>query len=154
FLVVGLLVAAAAATAAARASLSEWHGLNLPYFESIVVLVVRLAGGTALTGLALRRQPALHAPALGVRAPTGLHGVDDLLVLVHADDHLPDDDVHHLQTAIEFLHQLAGAVDRLEDVVALLVPRDLVGEALSAPVVGAGNLAVQPRDDFFDLGLD
>src|SRR5882724_12186980 len=45
FLVARFLVAGAAApAAAARSSLSEWHGLNLPHFKSIVVLVVRLAG--------------------------------------------------------------------------------------------------------------
>src|SRR4051794_17068031 len=109
FLVARFLVAGAAASTA-RSSLSEWHDLNLPYFESIVILIVRLTGGTALTRLALRRQPALHAPPFRVGAPAGLHGVDDLLVLVYTDDHLTNDDVHHLETAIEFLHQLAATV--------------------------------------------
>src|SRR4051812_5061526 len=79
FLVARLLVpgAAASTAAAARSSLSEWHGLNLSYFKTVVVLVVRLARGTSLTGLALRRQAALHAPALRVRAAPRLHGVDD-----------------------------------------------------------------------------
>src|SRR4051812_30259893 len=79
FLVAGLLVAGAAASAAAapRSSLSEWHGLNLPHFKTVVVLVVRLARGAALTGLSLGRQAALHAPALRVLAAPRLHGVDD-----------------------------------------------------------------------------
>src|SRR4051812_30655621 len=156
FLVARLLVAGAAApaAAAARSSLSEWHGLNLPHFKTVVVLVVRLARRTPFTRLPLRRQPALDAAALGVAPAARLHGIDDFLVLVDADDHLADDDVHDLEPAIQLLHQLAAAVDRLEDVEALLVARDFVGQALAAPVVGAGDLPVQPRHDVFDLGLD
>src|SRR3954467_2656488 len=77
--------------------------LNLPYFESVVILVVRLTGGTPLTRLALRRQTAFHAGPLGVLPPPRLDRIDDLLVFVDADDHLADDDVHHLQPAIELL---------------------------------------------------
>src|SRR3954452_19740274 len=116
FLLARFLVAAAAAPASARSSLSEWHGLNLPCFKTVVILVVRLAGRTPFTRLPLRRQPALDAAALGVGPAARLHGVDDFLVLVDADDHLADDDVHDLQPAIELLHQLAAAVNRLEDV--------------------------------------
>src|SRR3954468_20337404 len=77
FLVAGLLVAgAAAATAAARSSLSKWHGLNLPYFETVIVLIVRLARRPSLARLALRRQTALHATPFGVLAPPGLDRVD------------------------------------------------------------------------------
>src|SRR3954466_7870563 len=64
FLVARLLVAATAAAtaaAAARSSLSKWHGLHLSHFKAVVVLVVRLAGRPAFTGLALRRQAALDA---------------------------------------------------------------------------------------------
>ena len=48
--------------------------------------------------------------------------------------------VDHLEAAIEFLHQLAGAVDHLEDVDALLVAADLVGQACAAPVLGLVDL--------------
>src|SRR5580765_1565884 len=118
FLVARFLVAGPAAPAAAapRSSLSEWHGLNLPHFKSIVVLIVRLAGRPALARLPLRRQSALDAPALRVGPPSRLDGIDHFLGFVHADDHLTDDDVHHLEPAIQLLHQLAAAVDGLEDV--------------------------------------
>src|SRR5256885_55089 len=71
--------------------------LNLPYFESVVILIVGLTGGTPFARLALRRQTALHTAALRVLPPPRLDRVDDLLGLVDADDHLPDDDVHHFQ---------------------------------------------------------
>src|SRR6185503_15907546 len=62
FLVARLLVAAAA-PAAARSPLSEWH-LNLHPIKPIVIAIFRVARLAAFTRLPLGRQPALHAPAL------------------------------------------------------------------------------------------
>src|SRR5258708_4614223 len=116
FLVPRLLVAPAASTAAAaRASVSEWH-LNLHSVETIVIRIVRLARGTALARLPLWRQPALHAAPLGRGPAPGLRALDDLLLFVDAHDHVPNHLVHHLQPAIQLLHQLARPLDHLEDV--------------------------------------
>src|SRR5438067_12806110 len=57
--------AAAAAAGAARPSVSEWH-LNLRPVEAIVFEVLHIARRTSFARLALRRQPAFHAPPLGV----------------------------------------------------------------------------------------
>ena len=51
-------------------------------------------------------------------------------LLVDADDEVPDDRVGHAQAAIDFLHQLARAGDGLDDVGALAVVADLVGQLL------------------------
>ena len=59
--------------------------------------------------------------------------------------------IHHAQPAIELLHQLAGAVDHVEDVDAFLVMRDLVGQPAAAPVFGLLDLAAQAGDDRLDL---
>src|SRR5205814_2758278 len=91
FLVARFLLAAAAApaAAAARPSLSERH-LNLHPVKSIVVAFVQIARRTAFARLPLRRQAALDAAPLGLGAALGLRPIDDLLFLVHADDHVAD----------------------------------------------------------------
>ena len=61
--------------------------------------------------------------------------------------------VHHPQTPIELLHQLAGSVDHFEDVDALLVVPNLVGEALAAPVLGFLDLAVHARHHGVELAV-
>ena len=83
---------------------------------------------------------AAHARALGHRQ-----------FLVHAHDHVADDDVEHAQPAIELGRQRAGPVDDLEDVDALAVPGDLVGQPAPAPVLGAFDGAAEPIDDGRDL---
>src|SRR5581483_9046580 len=129
-LVAALLVAL---PASAGAALSESH-LNL----RLEVVVVQIVGvdGAPLARLAHGRQPALDAPALRIGLALGARAVDDFLLLVDADDHVADHLVHDAQPAIELLHQLAAAVDDLEDVHALFLVRDLVGETLAAPVLG------------------
>ena len=64
---------------------------------------------------------------------------------------MANDLVDHLEPPIELFHQLAGAVDDLEDVDAFLVAADLVGELAAAPVLGLFDLAVHARHDRFDL---
>jgi hypothetical protein len=64
-----------------------------------------------------------------------------------------NDLVHHFETPIELLHQLAGSVDHLEDVHALLVVPNLVGEALAAPVLGFLDLAVHARHHAVELAV-
>ena len=90
----------------------------------------------AFARLPLRRQAALDAAALRLGLALGARALDDLLLLVDADDHVADDLVDHLQPAVELLHQLAAAVDHLEDVDAFLVVADLVGQLAAAPVLG------------------
>src|SRR5581483_7468771 len=144
-----VLVVLAAATAA-RSSLSEWH-LNLRRIEMVVVHVVHVARRASLAGLSDGWQSALDAAAFRIGLPLRARALDDLLFFVDADDHVANHLVHHAKTTIQFLHQLAGSVDHVEDVHALLVMRDLVGEPLPAPVLGLLDGAVQPRDDLFDL---
>src|SRR5207247_9606977 len=67
------------------------------------------------------------------------------------DVHLPDPQVHHSQAAIQLFHQLASPVDHLEDVDALFVVANLVGQPLAAPVLGLLNPPVHPRHDGLDL---
>src|ERR1041384_3195416 len=98
--------------------------LNLRSVKSIVV-VVAVHLRPAFAGLALRRQPALDAPALRLALALRARAVDDPLLFVDADDHVANHLVHHLETAIDFFHQLAGSVDDVEDVDALLVVADL-----------------------------
>src|SRR4029453_12536111 len=81
--------------------------LHLYPVKSIVFGLVRFAGRTPLARLPLRRQPALHAAALGPGPPLGARPLDDLLLLIDADDHVPDHQVQHLEAAVELLHQLA-----------------------------------------------
>jgi hypothetical protein len=101
--------------------------------------------------LALRRQAALDAAPLRFGLALGARAVDHLLLLVHADDDVPDDLVHHLQAAIQLLHQLAGSVDYLEHVHAFLLVPNLVGQPAASPVFGLFDLPVQPRHDLLDL---
>jgi hypothetical protein len=64
---------------------------------------------------------------------------------------MSDDLIDHSQAAIDFLHQLSRAADGLDDVSALAVMTDVVGEALSAPVLGLVERAVESLDDLLDL---
>src|SRR5262245_23215383 len=100
-----------------------------PDFEPRIdrVLVLGLARA-ALARLALRRQPALDAPPLRVGLPLRARPLDDLLLLIDADDEMADDLIHHAQPSIELLHQVARSVDHLQDVDAFLVVPDLVGQ--------------------------
>ena len=59
--------------------------------------------------------------------------------------------VDHAQAAIDLLHQLARAGDGLDDVVALAVMADLVGQLAPAPVLGLVEGAVEALDDLLDL---
>ena len=57
----------------------------------------------------------------------------------------------HAQAAIDFLHQLAGAADGLDDVGALAGVADLVGQLAPAPVLGLFEGSVEALDDLLDL---
>jgi hypothetical protein len=74
-----------------------------------------------------------------------------LQLLVHAYDEVPDHLVDHAHPAIELFHQLTGAADRLDDVGALAVMGDLVGQLLAAPVLGLVERAAEALDDLLDL---
>jgi hypothetical protein len=66
---------------------------------------------------------------------------------------VPDDQIHHPEAAIQFLHQLAGSVDDLEHVHPFFLVPDLVGQTPASPVVGLFDLSVHPDDDLLDLGV-
>jgi len=119
--------------------------------SNAVAEVEQLIHRPVVARLALRRQTALHTATLRFGLALGARAIDHFLLLVHADDEVPDHLIHHLQAAIQFLHQLAGAVDHFEHVHALFVPRDLVRQALPAPVFGLLDRAVHARDDRVDL---
>ena len=72
-------------------------------------------------------------------------------LLVHADDEVADDLLADPQPPLDLLHQLAGAVDQLEDVDAFLVRANLVGQLAAAPVLGLLELAADAGDDGLDL---
>ncbi len=59
--------------------------------------------------------------------------------------------IHHLEPAIELFHQLARAVDDIEDVHAFLVVADFVGHPAASPVLVLFDLSVHPGDDLLDL---
>ena len=82
-------------------------------FVGEVLAIVGVACGTAFARLPLRRQSALDTPALGLGPALGLRPIDDLLLFVHADGHVPDDQVHHPETAIQLFHQLTRPVDHV-----------------------------------------
>src|SRR5713226_9727479 len=88
--------------------------------KAVIVEIVSLHRA-ALARLPLGRQPALDATALRIGLSLAAGPLDDLLLLVDADDHVPDDLVHDPQPAVNFFHQLARPVDDVEDVDALLV---------------------------------
>src|SRR5580704_3754588 len=123
---------------------------DLHSVKAIVVGVIDVRG-SALTRLANRRQPALHAPALGLGLTLCSRALDDLLLFVHADDEMAYDLIENLQPAIELLHELARPDDHLEDVDALLVRTYLVGQLPAPPVVRLLDLPVHPRHDRCDL---
>src|SRR6266852_525753 len=123
---------------------------DLHSVKAIVVGVLDL-GGSTLTRLANRRQPALHAPALGLGLALCSRALDDLLLLVHTDDEMAQDLIEDLQPAIELLHEIARSDDHLEDINALLVGAYLVRELPAPPVVCLLYLAVHPRHDRSDL---
>src|SRR5580704_9609188 len=76
---------------------------DLHSVKAIVVGVIDVRG-SALARLANRRQPALHAPALRLGLTLRSRALDDLLLLVHADDEMANDLIENLQPAIELLH--------------------------------------------------
>ena len=134
-------------TARPRSSLSESPWLNLPPVEPIVLLVV-LVRGRPSPGCRSRRQPALHAAPLGLGLALRARPLDDLLLLVHADDEMPDDLVASpCSRRSSLLHQLARPVDHLEDVDAFLVVADLVRQPAASPVLGLLDLPVQRATD-------
>src|SRR5262249_9288147 len=109
-------------------AMSDLHSV-----KAVVVALVHVRR-TSLARLPLRRPAALHAPALRLRAARRLGALDDLLFLVDPHDHVADHLIHHLEPAIELFHQFAGPVDDVEEVHALLVRTDFVGEAPAPPV--------------------
>src|ERR1700730_18143895 len=123
---------------------------DLHSVKAIVVGVLDL-GRSALTRLANRRQDAPPAAALGLGLALCPRALDDLLLLVHADDEMAQDLVEDLQPAIELLHEIARSDDHLEDVDALLVGAYLVRELPAPPVVCLLDLAIHPRHDRCDL---
>src|SRR5690242_1448874 len=64
---------------------------------------------------------------------------------------MADDAVDDTEASIDFLHQLAGAGNRLDHVRALARVRDLVRELAPAPVLGLVDDAVVALDDLLDL---
>ncbi len=60
------------------------------------------------------------------------------------------DDAH---AAIELLHQLSRTGDGLDNVGALPVMADLVGELLAAPVLGLVERATESLDDLLNLRM-
>src|SRR3954462_7220763 len=124
--------------------------LNLHPVKPIVIALFRLRG-PSFARLPLRRQPAADAAALRLGLALGAGAVDDLFLLIDADDHVADHLVDHFEPPVELLHQLAVAVDHLEDVDAFLELADLVGQLAPSPVLGLLDLPVQARDDRRDL---
>ena len=59
--------------------------------------------------------------------------------------------IEHAQAAVDLLHQLTRAGDRLDDVGAFAVMADFVGELAAAPVLGLVEGAVEALDDLLDL---
>ena len=64
---------------------------------------------------------------------------------------MTEDLIDDLEAAIDFLHEGTRAVDQLEDVHALLVVTDLVGQLAAAPVLGLLDGAAQAGDNLGDL---
>src|SRR5262245_31294788 len=127
--------------------------LNL---HSIVTVVVQVLGLRlpSLTGLALRRQPALHAAPLGTRLAPGAGPLDDLLLLVDTDDDVADDLVEDFQAPAQLFHRLARSVVDLEDVDASLVRTDFVRGPAPPPVAGLFDRGVHARHDRRHLLVD
>src|SRR4030095_5370382 len=113
----------------------------LPHIKAIVTVIVDVTT-LAFTRLAFRWQSARDAPAPARIAAANLGPLHGAPLLVHAHDEMTNDQIDHLQAAVDLFHQLAGAVDHFEDVGALLVTADLVGKLAPAPVLGLFGLAV------------
>jgi hypothetical protein len=54
---------------------------------------------------------------------------------------MADDEIRHLEAAIDFFHQFARAVDHFQHVRTFLVPPDFIGKLPAAPVIGLLDLA-------------
>ncbi|OFV91543.1 MAG: hypothetical protein A3G76_02645 [Acidobacteria bacterium RIFCSPLOWO2_12_FULL_65_11] len=67
---------------------------------------------------------------------------------------MANDLVHDSQPSVNFLHQLARAVDHVEHVHPFFLVCDLVRESPASPIVGLLNLAVEARHDGPDLLVD
>src|ERR1700681_1263522 len=93
---------------------------DLHSVKAIVVGVIDVRGST-LTRLANRRQPALHAPALGLGLTLCSRALDDLLLFLHTDAEMAHALIEALQPAMELFHEISRSDDHLEDVDALLV---------------------------------
>src|SRR5262249_26023551 len=124
--------------------------LNLHPFVVIVVVGIDLAAHTALARLSLWRQPAFHAAALRLGLALRAGALDDLLLFIDAHDQMAHDLIHHLETAIQLLDQLAAPVDDLEDIHAFLMAPYLVRELAASPDFGLFELSVHPRHDGLD----
>ena len=100
---------------------------------------------------ARRARRTFGGPLLRVRLAAAARVLGHAEFLVDAHDQLADDEVAHLEAAVEFFGQLAGAVEHFEDVRALAVFADAVRQLAAAPVLGPDHLALQAGDDGLDL---
>ena len=135
------------------ANISAW---NYPWFVGCNVILPALATGNAvlykpseyapLTGLAIARQPACDAAAPAVLGAVGACAIDHTLLLVHANDEMADDQIDHLETTVDLLHEVAVGAggDGLVDVFVIHIRReDEDAEAgVAAEKFAAGGEAV------------
>ena len=75
----------------------------------------------------------------------------DAQIFVDAHDQMADDRIDHPQAPVDLLHQLTGPANGLDDVRALAVVADLVGQLAPTPVLGLFDGAVEALDDLLDL---
>ena len=98
-------------------------------------------------GLAVPR-PAAAAPRPVVARGARLHHGRRLGVeLVDPYRHVAQDILVETQIALELMHRGRGRVEVEEDVVALAVLLDAVGERFESPELGLGDLAAVFLDD-------
>ena len=116
----------------------------------LIALIVELAA-LSFTWLTFGRQasrnttPPRHLGALAAPA------LDHLLVLVDSHNQVTDDVIDHLQSPVDFLHQIAGPGDHFQHVRAFILVTDFVGEPAAAPVFGFLDTAAHELDDALDL---
>src|SRR4051812_37785459 len=134
-----------------RLVLRALHSLLNVAAEPVIVIVAALRAFTRLT---LRREAARHAPALRAGLADRARALDHFVLFVHTHRDVADDLIADAQTAIDFLHELAGTRDVLEHIRAFLVRANFVGQLPASPVVGFLELARKSSDNLLHLGVE
>src|SRR4029450_4748800 len=133
-----------------RRTLASRSSLHLGQIKPVIVFHV---AALSFARLSVGRQAARHASPAGRIGAGGRRPLDLRLIFVDADNEVANDQIRHLQASIDLLHQLAPAVDRLEDVGAFLVGSDFVGQPAPPPVIGFVDFAAEALSNLLHLRM-